>query len=117
MLVLMALITTAMTAPLLWAIWLRHEGKSQAPDTLELPDENYLSHSVHDHTAHQRPDDENDSYETANFQPQLSISDFQGAEDTAKGHSPHHAVTFDFGDLQANGASVKPSPLVGVSSV
>ena len=117
MLVLMALITTAMTAPLLWAIWLRHEGKSQAPDTLEMPDENYLSHSVHDTAHHSTDGDDSESYETANFQPQLSMSDFQGADEATKGHSPQRPVTFDFGDLRAEGTSIQPSPLVGVSSV
>ena len=92
MLVLMALITTAMTAPLLWAIWLRHEGKSQAPDgdpaALELPDENYLSHSVHGHGTY--------------------------GEDTAAGHSP----TQNGGarDPQAGGAN-SPAAMLGVSSV
>ena len=100
MLVLMALVTTAMTAPLLWAVWLRHEGKSQAPDTLEMPDENYLSHPVHSIST----GGDDDPYEAAVLQ--LSTSDFHGGDDAAKGAREAESSS-----------AISPTALLGVSSV
>ena len=131
MLVLMALVTTATTAPILWAVWLRHHKRPEADANGFEFGENYLTLSLDREYLDTLGGDSGFNIEDMVGDPSVgrhpSASNFNKDVDNDPEQPKHDAPNYDSGAVDADDVESDPGapgPIthrlnfsVGISSV